>query len=63
MSSKNRRSRSGPISAQRALDVGITEITKKTDLKIAIESLERSKYRRVASVTFSIKEKAVPKGD
>jgi hypothetical protein len=48
---------------QRALDVGITEITKKTDLKIAIESLERSKHRRVASVTFSIKEKAVPKGD
>ncbi len=47
---------------QRALDVAIAEITKKTDLKIAIESLERSKHRRVDSVTFAIKEQRVPKG-
>jgi hypothetical protein len=34
----------------------VVEITKKTDLKISIESLERSKHRRIASVTFAIKE-------
>jgi hypothetical protein len=32
---------------QRALDTAIAEITKKTDISIAIESLARSKYRRV----------------
>jgi hypothetical protein len=32
---------------QRAVDTAIVEITKKTDLKIEIESLERSKHRRV----------------
>jgi hypothetical protein len=47
----------------RALDVGIVEISKKTDLKIAIKSLERSKHRRVTSVTFAIEEQAVPKAD
>ena len=46
---------------QRALDTAIVEITKKTDLNVAIESLERSKHRRVTSVTFAIKEQAVPK--
>ena len=45
---------------QRALDIAIAEITKKTDLKIAIKSLERSKHRRVDSVTFAIKEQGVP---
>ena len=48
---------------QRALDVAILEINNKTDLKIAIESLERSKHRRVTAVILSIKEKAVPEGD
>jgi plasmid replication initiation protein len=48
---------------QRALDVAILEITKKTDLKIAIESLERSKHRRIIFVTFSIQEQAAPEGD
>jgi hypothetical protein len=48
---------------QRALDVAILKINKKTDLKIAIESLERSKHRRVASVTFSIQEQGVPRSD
>jgi plasmid replication initiation protein len=45
---------------QRALDTAIAEITKKTDLKIAIESLARSKHRRVTSVTFSIEAQSVP---
>jgi hypothetical protein len=45
---------------KRSLDPAIVEITKKTALKIAIESLERSKHRRVTSVTFAIEEKAVP---
>jgi plasmid replication initiation protein len=48
---------------QRALDTAILEITTKTDLKIAIESLERSKHRRVAAVSFSLQEQAVPKRD
>jgi hypothetical protein len=42
---------------QRALDVGILEIAKKTDLKIEIVWLERSKHRRVTSVTFRLKSK------
>jgi plasmid replication initiation protein len=48
---------------QRALDIAIAEITKKTDISIAIESLARSKHRRVTAVTFSIKAQAVPNGD
>jgi plasmid replication initiation protein len=47
---------------QRALDTAIAEITNKTDISIAIESLARSKHRRVTSVTFSIKAQAVPNG-
>jgi Initiator Replication protein len=47
---------------QRALDTAMVEITKKTDLKIAIESMERSKHRRVTAVIFAIKEQTVPKG-
>jgi Initiator Replication protein len=45
---------------QRALDIAIAEITKKTDISIGIESLARSKYRRVTSVTFTIEAHAVP---
>jgi plasmid replication initiation protein len=48
---------------QRALDTAIAEITKKTDLHIELESLERSKHRRVTAVTFSIQEQAVPDAD
>jgi hypothetical protein len=48
---------------QRALDTAMTEITKKTDISIEIESLERSKHRRVTTVIFVIKEQAVPDGD
>jgi plasmid replication initiation protein len=47
---------------QRALDVAILEINRKTDIKIEVKSLERSKHRRVTSVTFSIQEQAVPDG-
>jgi plasmid replication initiation protein len=47
---------------QRALDPAILEINNKTDLKIEIESLERSKHRRVAFVTSSIEEQCLPKG-
>jgi hypothetical protein len=48
---------------QRALDIAIAEITKKTDLNIGLDSLERAAHRRVRSLTFVIKEQAVPKGD
>jgi plasmid replication initiation protein len=48
---------------QRALDTAIAEITKKTDLRIEVESLERSKHRRVTSVTFSIQEQVTPDGE
>jgi hypothetical protein len=48
---------------QRALDIAILEINKKTDINIEAESLERSKHRRVISVTFSIQEQAVADGD
>jgi plasmid replication initiation protein len=46
---------------QRALDVAILEINKKTDIKISVESIERAKHRRVATVIFSMKEQRVPK--
>ena len=48
---------------QRALDTAIAEINKKTDLKIALESLGRSKHRRVTTLTFAIKAQAIPNGD
>jgi plasmid replication initiation protein len=48
---------------QRAVDTAIAEINKKTDLNIALESLERSKHRRVTALTFTIKTHAVPNGD
>ena len=46
---------------QRALDVAIAEINKKTDLGIKLKSIERSKYRRVVALTFAIKAQAIPK--
>jgi plasmid replication initiation protein len=48
---------------QRAIDVAIAEINNETDLKIAIDSLERAKHPRVTSVTFAIEEQAVPDGE
>src|SRR5271165_4439315 len=44
---------------QRALDVAIAEINKKTDLNIELESLVRSKHRRVTTLTFTIKTQAL----
>ena len=40
---------------QRALDVAILEINVKTDLKIKLVSIERSKHRRVVASDFAIK--------
>lgn len=48
---------------QRALKPVIAEINAKTDLEIAIESMERKKYRRVTSLTFAIKTQALKNGD
>jgi Initiator Replication protein len=47
---------------QRALEVAILEISAKTDLKIKLMSIERSKYRRVVALDFAIKAQAIPKG-
>jgi plasmid replication initiation protein len=46
---------------QRAFDVAIAEINKKTDLGIKLSSIERSKHRRVVALTFAIKTQAIPK--
>jgi Initiator Replication protein len=48
---------------QRALDIAIAEINRKTDLNIVLDSLERAEHRRVTSLTFAIKEQAVPDAD
>jgi plasmid replication initiation protein len=45
---------------QRAINTAVAEINKKTDLNIALESLERSLHRRVTTLTFAIKAQAVP---
>jgi plasmid replication initiation protein len=47
---------------QRSLGIAILEINSKTDLKNAIESLERAKHRRVTALTFVIEEQAVSDG-
>jgi hypothetical protein len=46
---------------QRALDVAIAEINKKTDLRIKLASIERSKHQRVVALTFAIKTQATLK--
>jgi hypothetical protein len=46
---------------QRALDVAIAQINAKTDLKIKVASIERSKHRRVVALTFAIKTQGMPK--
>jgi hypothetical protein len=48
---------------QRALDIAIAEINKKTDLNITVESLERSGDSRVAALIFTIKAQAPKDGD
>jgi plasmid replication initiation protein len=47
---------------QRALDTAISEINAKTDLNIAIESIERAAHRRVTALIFAIKARTVSKG-
>ena len=47
---------------QRALDVAIREVNTKTDLKIKLASIQRSKHRRVVALDFAIKTQAIPKG-
>jgi hypothetical protein len=47
---------------RRALDVAIAEINKKTDLKIKLASIKRSKHRRVVALDFAIKTQPILKG-
>src|SRR5260370_15773521 len=47
---------------QRALDTAMTEINRKTDLKISLEELGRSRHRRITTLTFEIKAQPVPNG-
>jgi plasmid replication initiation protein len=47
---------------QRALDTAITEINRKTDLKISLEQLGRSRHRRITTLTFEIKAQGIPNG-
>jgi hypothetical protein len=49
--------RSGRISAKERLDPAITEINRKTDLHIEIESIERE-HHRFAALNFVIKTQA-----
>jgi hypothetical protein len=46
---------------QRALDTAIKQINAKTDLNIAIESIERAAHRRVAALIFAVKARRVSK--
>jgi hypothetical protein len=39
---------------QRALGVATAEVNAKTDLKIKVVSIERSKHRRVVALTFGL---------
>jgi hypothetical protein len=42
---------------QRALDTAIAEINEKTDTNISLESLGRSKHRRVTALIFDVRTK------
>jgi hypothetical protein len=44
-----------------ALNVALAEVNTKTDLKIKLASIERSKHRRVVAFNFAIKTQAIPK--
>jgi plasmid replication initiation protein len=48
---------------QRALDTAMTEINRKTDLKISLEELGRSRHRRITTLTFEIKAQPIPNGE
>jgi Initiator Replication protein len=47
---------------QRALNIAMAEINAKTDLNIALESLEQAEHQRVAALIFTIKGRTVSKG-
>jgi plasmid replication initiation protein len=47
---------------QRALDVAMREVNTKTDLKIKLASLQRSKHRREVALDFTIKTQPIPRG-
>ena len=40
---------------QRALNVAMAEINKKTDLNVGLESLEKADHSRVSALIFAIK--------
>jgi hypothetical protein len=46
---------------QRALNVAIVEINAKIDLKIAVESVEQARHRRVTALIFATGTQALPK--
>jgi plasmid replication initiation protein len=46
---------------QKALNVAMAEINKKTDLNIRLESLEQAEHGRVTALTFAIRTQAVRK--
>jgi plasmid replication initiation protein len=48
---------------QRALDTAITEINRKTDLKISLEGLGRARHRRITTLTFEIRAQPIPNGE
>jgi hypothetical protein len=48
---------------QRALDTAIAEINKKTDLRISLEELGRSRHRRITTLTFDIKVQPLHNGE
>jgi hypothetical protein len=47
---------------QRALETAIKDINAKTDLNIAIESIERAAHRRVTTLIFAVKARTVSNG-
>jgi plasmid replication initiation protein len=47
---------------QRALDVALQEVNTKTDLKIKLATIQRSKHRRVVALDFAIKTQPIRKG-
>jgi plasmid replication initiation protein len=59
--------REAPLAAwanfrQRALNIAIAEINAKTDLNIALESLEKAEHSRVTALIFAINARMVSKG-
>jgi len=47
---------------QRAVNLAIAEINAKTDLNIALKSVEKAAHSRVTALIFAIKARTVSKG-